>query len=225
MYKVLLIDDEPDIVDFTSAFLCKAGFEAKGISDATVAISTIESFNPDVVLLDKMMPKVSGHEIVQQMRQRRDLADIPVIMITGQGTEKDKIDSFDSGVDQFMTKPFSLPELSARVSALCRRKENRKLVHDGLAIDVLAHKVTIDGADIPLTLTEFKLLHELFINCGKVQSRDHLRQTALHNQFVTDRTIDVHIAAIRRKILAFGDRVKTVRGIGYKLDLPLTKGS
>ncbi len=216
MYKLLLIDDEPELLDVTVSYLAQAGFESRGLSDSKKAIDTIREFNPDVLLVDRMMPDVTGNDIVREIRRHADLAKIRVIMVTALGSEPEVIEGFQMGIDDYVTKPYSMVQLTERVRALCRRIGTPRQ-SEGLHIDRTLNRVTIDRQNIPMTQTEFNLLTELFFNQGQVQSRDLLRAKALLSENVSDRTIDVHLASIRRKLGLHGERIKTVRGIGYKM--------
>jgi DNA-binding response OmpR family regulator len=218
MYKTLFIDDEPEILSTTVDYLTSIGFDAKGLPSADLA--EIEAFAPEVVLLDRSLPGISGVDIVTRLRSHPRLSQVPIIMISGSVSEQDKLDAFDLGVDDYITKPFSLKELSARIRAVRRRA--MPMAADslcGFALDLTARKAVADGREIDLTMTEFNLLYELYTHPNAVLSRDYLGLKALQTQNVCDRTVDVHIASIRRKLITAGNSIKTVRGIGYKLVL------
>jgi DNA-binding response OmpR family regulator len=220
--KILVIEDEKDIRDFITEELKFAGMEVMALENGLTVMSVLDSFDPNVILTDQLMPGKSGVEIIKEVRSNPKYASIPVMMITALGSEGDKVKAFDIGADDYVTKPFMGKEVVARVKALARRISTTKNVHrllkyKNLEVDFSAHRVTLEGHDVPLTLTEFKILGELIKQMGSVLSRDSLREKALGNLHVTDRTIDVHMASLRKKLLAIGDDIETVRGVGYRL--------
>lgn len=214
--KVLVIEDEPEILDLTCSYLRSAGISVTGLPRADQAIATMTNERPDVVVVDNLMPGMSGDDFVKALRSDATLGKTPVIMVTAMRTEDAIVNSFEHGVDDYVTKPFYLKELLCRVKAVCRRAQINGNA-PALEIDLVGHKVTLHGEEINLTLTEFKLLHELFTHLDAVQSREHLRRAALSHDYVTDRTIDVHIASLRQKLGEIGKNIKTIRGVGYKM--------
>ena len=193
-----------------------------GIENGDHIIETFRSFDPEIVLMDYRMPGGrNGVEVIRQVRVFSEYKNIPIIMVTGVDGEDDKVQALETGADDYIVKPFMPKELSARIRALLRRSSGKsisveKLQHDGLVIDLKSYKVFLDSTEISLTLTEFKILCELLKQKGQVLSRDKLRQTALGNLNVTDRTIDVHMASLRKKLVRFSDCIETVRGVGYR---------
>lgn len=221
--RVLVVEDENDIRDFLIAQLLENGIQAHGIPSGDALFSAVESFRPNVILMDQMMPGKSGRELIQDLRSNVAYSEIPVMMVTGLDSEGDKVTSLNLGADDYVTKPFSVREVVARIQALIRRsqaahrsQQNNIIVKD-LNVDLVAHRVVMSGKEVPLTLTEFKILVELLRQAGQVLSRDRLRERALGNLNVTDRTIDVHMASLRKKLETMGDAIETVRGVGYRL--------
>lgn len=221
--KVLIIEDETEIRDFLLSQFKESGFQVLGLPSGEDVLNAMEGFHPGVVLLDQMMPGKSGTEVIREIRSSVKFSETPIMMVTGLDGESEKIDALNSGADDYVTKPFSLREIMARVQALYRRsqsthKSTQKVIElKDLTVDLRVHKVTHQGQDVPLTLTEFKILTELLKQSGQVLTRDSLREKALGNLNVTDRTIDVHMASLRKKLNDMGDRIETVRGVGYRM--------
>lgn len=221
--KVLVVEDESDIREFLVSQLIDNGMSVEGISSGEQLMETMSQFKPDVILMDQMMPGRSGRELIQEIRANVAFSEIPIMMVTGLDAEGEKVVSFGVGVDDYVTKPFSIREVIARIQALVRRSQSthrsqqRNIVVKDLHVDLVAHRVVLSGKEVPLTLTEFKILVELLKQAGQVLSRDRLRERALGNLNVTDRTIDVHMASLRKKLELMGDAIETVRGVGYRL--------
>ncbi len=221
--RVLVIDDEPDILELIVDCLSDEKFELFPVSSGDNIISVIERFKPDVILTDKVMPTLSGDDVIKKIRQSALYSMTPIFVITGQTGETEKIGTFEIGADDYLTKPFSPGELKARVMALARRTKRttspvRPIDNSPLKIDTAAHRVSVNEAEIALTLTEFKILEILQQKVTHTVSRDELLKHALGSQFVSGRTIDVHITALRRKLGTYGKNIITVRGVGYRLE-------
>jgi len=221
--KVLIVEDEAEIRELLLNHFQYHGFEVKTLESGKDIFIHLENFKPDVVLMDQMMPGKSGQEVLREIRANIKFADLPVMMVTGLTAEEQKISSFEGGADDYVTKPFSTKELVARIQALSRRarsahkQQQKNIIVQDLVVDLGSHKVTLKGQEIQLTLTEFKILCELLKQSGQVLTRDRLREKALGNLNVTDRTIDVHMASLRKKLDAMGEQIETVRGVGYRL--------
>lgn len=222
--KVMVIEDERDIRDILKSLLEDEGFQVIALETGQNLLEDIRAHSPDLLLLDQVLPGKTGVEVVQEVRGSDEYSKLPIIMVTGLSGEDDKVAALDLGADDYVTKPFYPKELAARIKALARRSDfdlygdawGEKIVQDNVVIDFLAHRVTVDGQEISLTLTEFKILGELLKQSGQVLTRQRLRERALGNLNVTDRTIDVHMASLRKKLGAVGSRVETVRGVGYR---------
>lgn len=223
--RVLVVEDEKDIREFLVSQFVESGNECLGLDSGVGILEHMERFNPQVVLVDQMMPGKSGAEVVKEIRGDVRFSEVPIMMVTGLDGEAEKVKALDTGADDYVTKPFSVRELMARANALVRRSQaahknqQKNISIKDLIIDLNAHKVTRRGVEVPLTLTEFKILSELLKQSGQVLTRDRLREKALGNLNVTDRTIDVHMASLRKKLEDMGDQIETVRGVGYRLSI------
>lgn len=219
---ILVIDDERDLIDLVRYNLEKEGFEVIAATDGQSGLEVASKHAPDLVVLDLMMPGFDGLQVCQRLRADPRTARMPVIMLTAKATEADRIVGLELGADDYITKPFSPREVVARVKAVLRRvtaqHEQPAVVRSGeLQIDLLGHEVTVNGNRVGLTATEFRILHLLVSRPGRVFNRDEIISSASTNDSaVFDRTVDVHIMSIRRKLGAAGDQIETVRGFGYK---------
>ena len=225
--RVLVVDDEKDIVELISYNLTRAGFEVLTASDGKDALELAQREVPDLVVLDLMLPGLDGTEVARRLKADSRTAAVPIVMLTAKGEETDVVVGLTIGADDYVTKPFSMKILLARVNTVLRRGEPAEAGAGGdggllragpLLIDMSKHEVTVDGEPVKLTLTEFKLLSALVSARGRVLTRDQLMDKAMGTDvFVTDRAIDVHVTAIRKKLGAANWLVHTVRGVGYRL--------
>ncbi len=220
---ILIVDDEKDLVELLSYNLKKAGFETVSASTGRQALQSIAARVPDLVLLDVMLPELSGTEVASRIRTNPATAGVPIIMLTAKSEDVDQIVGLTVGADDYITKPFSVKVLMARIEALLRRvgtvpTESRTLALGPLSLDTGTHEATLDGAVVKLTLTEFRLLAALLQASGKVLSRSTLMARAMGpGVTVTDRTIDVHMTSIRKRLGKHQSLIRTVRGVGYRL--------
>ena len=221
--KILIVDDEADIVEFVEYNLRREQFDTRTAADGTAALRRVREEQPDLVLLDLMLPGVHGLEVCRQLKAARETSHIPIIMLTAKGEESDVVTGLELGADDYVTKPFSMRMLLARIRAVLRRTAPAATgappvtrIH-GLRIDDDKHEVECDGAPVSLTLTEYKLLRFLARNPGRVFTRTQILDNIQDEQvIVVDRAIDVHVAALRRKLGAAGVLVETIRGVGYR---------
>jgi two-component system phosphate regulon response regulator PhoB len=219
---VLTIDDEKDLIELVRYNLEREGFRVRGALDGETGLAMALQEKPDVVLVDLMLPGMDGLEVCRRLRADSRTAAIPLIMLTAKAGESDRVVGLELGADDYVTKPFSPRELTARVRALLRRtagyQEPPALLRRGdLAIDVERRQVTYGDRAIELTATEFRLLHFLASHPGRVYSRGELIDNVLGRDVeVLDRTVDVHILALRKKLGKHGALVETVRGFGYR---------
>jgi two-component system phosphate regulon response regulator PhoB len=223
---VLVVDDEQDLVELITLNLERHRFGVLAAGDGTRALELARKYKPDLILLDLMLPGVEGTEVARRLRADPATEGIPIIMLTARSEETDVVVGLTIGADDYVTKPFSMKVLMARVKAILRRQ---KLGRGGeeaggtlragpLSMDTEKHDVAVDGRPVKLTLTEFKLLRALVEARGRVLSRDRLMDKAMgEDVFVTDRAIDVHVTAIRKKLGDAAWLVHTVRGVGYRL--------
>jgi two-component system, OmpR family, phosphate regulon response regulator PhoB len=226
-HRVLVVDDEADITALVAYHLAKAGYRVSTAANGTDALRAAREERPDVVVLDLMLPGVAGLDVLAELRARPETRDVGVILLTAKRDEPDRIKGLSLGADDYLTKPFSPPELVLRVQALLRRLTapavagGSLLVIGALAIDRAAHRVTVAGAELTLTATEYKLLVTLVERRGRVQGRSQLLETVLDSQpDIQTRTIDMHVQRLRTKLGKMGTLIETVRGFGYRFAAP-----
>ena len=220
---IYCIEDDNGIRDLIVYTLTASGFEAKGFANSTEFWSAIKEGTPNLILLDIMLPNEDGISILKKIRSDKRTADIPVIMETAKETEYDKVVALDLGADDYLTKPFGMMEMVSRVRAVLRRtsKENKKqnLILNDLKIDTAKHIVYANGEEINLTLKEYDLLKLFMENIGRAFTRDQLLSSVWGTEYVGEtRTVDVHIGTLRTKLGKCGDYIKTVRGVGYRME-------
>ena len=219
---ILVVDDERDLCDLLSYNLRKAGYEVAMVHTGRAALDYISRKSPDLVVLDVMLPELTGTEVASRIRSNPATASIPIIMVTAKGEEVDQLVGLTVGADDYISKPFSTRILLARVEAVLRRAAgavagDAPLTMGGVEIHAQTHEVLVDGEPAKLTLTEFRLLAALVQAGGRVLSRSVLIARAMGPGItVTDRTIDVHITSVRRKLGQHSGLIQTVRGVGYK---------
>lgn len=221
---VAVVDDEPDIVELVSLHLEKTGFSVAKFFNAANFLKFLETEVPDLVILDLMLPDADGFEVCKYMKKQDHLASIPLIILTAKGEETDRILGLELGADDYVTKPFSVKELIARVKAVLRRPSTQELpgkidVGGILTIDGAKHEVLLEGKKVILTTTEFKILKFLAGKKGWVFTRDQiLNHLWGQEKAVVDRTVDVHIKHLRTKLEKAAKFIKNIRGVGYKLE-------
>lgn len=222
--RIVIVEDEADMAELIAMRLRREHYEVTVRHDGLDALDTILSDPPDLVVLDLMLPGISGTEITVRLRANRKTARIPILMLTALSEERDIVVGLHSGADDYMTKPFSMSVLVARISALLRRSEVQSpeetdiLSAGPIKIDTARHRVKVGGKDVTLTLTEFRLLAAIVKAGGRILQRDQLIDSAMGSDaIVTDRTIDVHMTALRKKLREARKYIRTVRGVGYRL--------
>lgn len=230
--RVLVVDDEPDIVALVAYHLAKSGFRVSTASNGQDALGLARQERPALVVLDLMLPGLSGFNVLEQLRGDDGTRDVAVLMLTARRDEPDRIRGLSLGADDYLTKPFSPQELVLRVSAILRRvgaaahTATDVLAIGPIRIDRGAHRVSVDAADIELTPTEFKLLLTLAERRGRVQARGHLLETVWEAApDIQTRTVDMHIQRLRTKLGPAGDLIETVRGFGYRLRAGHARGA
>ncbi len=221
--KILVVDDEAAIRQMVCLALAQAGYACVEAADTTEARARVLEALPDLILLDWMLPGVSGVEYARRLRSEKLTRDIPVILLTARTEEEDKVRGLDAGADDYLTKPFSTRELLARIKALLRRAAPHAVElpveTEGLALDPVTHRVSARGKSLALGPTEFRLLHFLMTHPERVHARERLLNDVWGNAvYVEERTVDVHIRRLRKALAASGhDRlIQTVRGSGYR---------
>ena len=222
---VLLVEDEPDLNETISFNLDSEGYEVASVFNGKDALKAIEKKKPDLILLDLMLPDMSGLEICRELRSSKKTKKIPIMMVTAKGEEVDRIVGFELGADDYIVKPFSIREFMLRVSAMLKRTDNKSdadlITFDSLEIDLAAHRVKLDDKEIALTAKEFALLQYLTERMGRVQTRDALLDDVWgYNSEVTTRTVDTHVKRLRSKLKDVGRNIETVRGVGYRFNSP-----
>lgn len=222
--KILIVEDDSDIVELLTYNLQEVGFETEAVFNGGDAIERAVEMQPDLIILDLMLPEVDGLEVCRLLKQDTQTAAIPIIMLTAKGEEIDRVIGLQLGADDYVTKPFSQREFVLRVRAVLRRttaeqtsSASNQLEISGLRIDIDRHKVFNEQGEIELTATEFKML-TLFAGApGRVFSRSVLMDSVWGQDYYgVDRTVDTHISRLRRKLGKFGERIETVHGVGYR---------
>jgi two-component system phosphate regulon response regulator PhoB len=220
--RILVVDDEPDLLELVRVNLTESGYEVETAASGREALDQIRRAPPDLVILDLMLPDLSGTEVCRRIRSDATLAGLPILMLTARSEEVDRVVGFELGADDYVTKPFSPRELTLRVRAVLRRKGPAEapasiLVHGPLRIDAERHRCFVDEVEVDLTAKEFDLLRALMARAGRVMSRDRLLDEVWGSEInVTARTIDTHVKRLREKIGRAGDMIETVRGVGYR---------
>ncbi len=219
--RILVVDDEPNIVDLATMYLEREGYRVDSAFDGAQALERIKELEPSLVVLDLMLPEVDGFEVCRQTRLH---SDVPIIMLTARDDDVDKIVGLELGADDYLTKPFNPRELVARIKAILRRanqstRPNDKPIHIAdLSIDPARREVTVSGEQVDLRAKEFDLLQALAENQGIVLSREQLLNLAWGYDFYGQtRTVDVHVAHLRKRIKGSQVQIETVTGVGYKL--------
>ena len=227
MHRILVVDDEPSVTDLIAYNLRKSLYDVRIAADGREALRLVREYSPDLILLDLMIPEVDGLDVCREIRRS---SDVPVIMITARGEEVDRVLGLEIGADDYVTKPFSMRELMARIKAVLRRaqkgggEDSSSPLHGpgSLLMDVEQRTITVNGAPIELTRLEFDLLHRLLINPGRVLTRERLLEQAWGYEYVGDtRAVDSAVKRLRAKLRAVSDEadcIESVRGLGYRVN-------
>lgn len=220
---ILVVEDEPDIRELLKFTLHRARFEVTTCADAEEALRVLEGPLPGIVLIDWMLPGMSGIDLARRIRNDSLTKDLPIIVLTARSEEADKLRGFELGIDDYITKPFSPKELVARVRALLRRAGlplDGNIVINGISLDTNSHSVSVDGSEVELRPTEYRLLEVMMKNPNRAFNRSQLLdQVWGRSVYVDERTVDVHVLRLRQALGKFNrdDAIKTVRGVGYRL--------
>jgi two-component system phosphate regulon response regulator PhoB len=227
--RILVVDDEEDIRQLLEFNLREAGFEVTSVATGNDGLAAATRLHPQVVVLDLMLPDISGTEVCRRMRADPQLADVAILMLTARGDEYDRVLGFEVGADDYVVKPFSVRELSMRVKALSTRAKERRLARGaeaggtehkwkGLTIDTTRHRFFIDGVEQSLRPLEFKLIAIFLEHPGRLFSRTQLLEDVWGiTADVSTRTVDTHVRRLRERLGPYGDAVETVHGFGYRL--------
>lgn len=218
------VEDDASIRDIEMYALHSAGFEIRGFENGNDCVAALESEKPELILLDVMLPGKDGIEILKYMKENIEYRKISVIMATAKGEEYDRIKGLDLGADDYIVKPFSMMEMVSRVKAVLRRshpeEETKLLKVKDLAVNLDEHTVVANGKRILLTYKEFELLTLFLSHPGRVYTREELFTRVWKTDYMVDsRTLDAHIRTLRQKLLEYGEMIKTVRGVGYRLEV------
>lgn len=228
--RILVVDDEPDVTDLVAYKLTRAGYEVAAINDPLQIMGKAREFNPDLFVLDIMMPELDGLKICRMIRADKKMKSVPIIFLTARGEIEDRIKGLESGADDYLSKPFDTKELALRIGLIFKRmshdsvSEKKKLTVADIVLDEEIHSVTLAGKEVELTATEFKLLKLLMARKGRVQSRENLLVNVWNYDTDTEtRTIDTHIRRLREKLTPRSSLIETVRGVGYRINEPEKK--
>lgn len=224
--RLLIVEDDEALSALLAYNLTAEGFEAAFVTSGDEALGAIAKHNPHLVILDWMVPGLTGLELCRILRSQAETAGLPIIMLTAKGLPRDKVLAFDVGVDDYIVKPFSVAELIARIHGLLRRTtaggETAKSTAGGLEIEAFSYQARFRGADVVLTPIEFRMLKLFMDRRGRVLTRALLIESVWYDaKGVNDRTVDIHVGHLRRSLMAAGapDLIRTVRGAGYVFDL------
>jgi len=230
--RILVVEDEPDIAALIAYHLTREGFRVETAATGTDAMTSVNRAAPDLLILDLMLPGMSGDEVLEVLRKEPATQSTPVLILTAKRQQEDRIRGLELGADDYLTKPFSPRELVLRVHAILRRMREtppltggRVLSVAGLILDATAHRVSLDGRELTLTPTEFRLLEALLERPGRTQSRRQLLERAWDvessiSDRIQTRTVDMHVRRLRSKLGRVGGWVETVRGFGYRFQVP-----
>jgi two-component system alkaline phosphatase synthesis response regulator PhoP len=222
--KIFVVDDEKDILEIIRINISAEGYDVYSYTSAEEALTGLKTVIPDLFILDIMMPGIDGYEFCRRVRASEAWKNIPVIFLSAKSDEIDKILGLELGGDDYMTKPFSVKELKSRVKAIFRRvarpdsngTSSRVLVHEGIELNPEHYSLSVDGKGVDLTKTEFEIIHLLLKNPGKIFTRDNIIDSIKgQDVYVIDRTIDVHIMNLRKKLGPYKNVIKTFSGVGY----------
>ena len=224
VHRILVVDDESDVTELLEYKLEQEGYRVETLNDPLACIAKVREFEPELVLLDIMMPELSGIQLCRIIRADPVTKEIPIIFLSARGEVEDRIKGLEAGAEDYISKPFNTNELLLRISKMLRRSGSRsepagksRIEIAGVVIDEDLHQLTVDGKNVILTATEFRLLKLLMERKGRVQSRDHLLVNVWHyDTDIETRTVDTHVRRVREKLGQHAHMIETVRGVGYR---------
>ena len=224
MHRVLVVDDESDVTELLQYRLEQEGYRVATLNDPLGFVVKVREFEPDLMLLDIMMPELSGIQLCRIVRADPSMKNIPVIFLSARGEVEDRIKGLEAGAEDYVSKPFNTNELMLRISKMLKRSGapsdpagQSRIEIAGVVIDEDLHQLTVDGENVVLTATEFRLLKLLMERKGRVQSRDHLLVNVWHyDTDIETRTVDTHVRRVREKLGQHAHMIETVRGVGYR---------
>lgn len=222
--RILILDDEPDVTELLQYKLELEGYRCQVLNDPLLFIASVREFQPDLMILDIMMPELSGLQLCRIARADPAMQSIPIVFLTARGEVEDRVKGLETGADDYIAKPFNAKELLLRVANILSRSRSADTVsiHNqihigGVAIDDELHQLKVDGVEVVLTATEFRLLKLLMERKGRVQSREHLLVNVWHYDIeIETRTVDTHVRRVREKLGPYANLIETVRGVGYR---------
>ena len=222
--RILVVDDEPDVTELLKYKFEQEGYRCQVLNDPLLFASTARDFEPEIMIFDIMMPELSGLQLCRMARADPLLKHVPIIFLTARGETEDRIQGLEIGADDYLPKPFNMKELSIRVGKLLARSatvsettKSTRIEISGVVIDAELHQLSIDGVEVILTATEFRLLQLLMERKGRVQSRDHLLVAVWnYDTDIETRTVDTHVRRVREKLGPYAHLIETVRGVGYR---------
>ena len=222
--RILVLDDEPDVTELLEYKLAQEGYLVEVLNDPLEFITKARGFEPDLMILDIMMPELNGLQLCRIARVDPTMKEIPIIFLTAKGEAEDRVKGLETGADDYISKPFNTKELLLRVGNILGRsqrepssKSQPRVEIAGVVIDEELHQLTVDGAEVSLTATEFRLLKLLMERKGRVQSREHLLVNVWHyDTDIETRTVDTHVRRVREKLGPYAHLIETVRGVGYR---------
>lgn len=224
MHRILVLDDEPDVTELLEYKLEQEGYRVEVLNDPLEFIAKVREVEPDLMILDIMMPELNGLQLCRIARSDPSMRDIPIIFLSARGEAEDRIKGLETGADDYLSKPFSAKELQLRINNMLHRASSTaepagqsRIEIAGVVIDDDLHQMTVDGKNVVLTATEFRLLKLLMERKGRVQSREHLLVNVWHyDTDIETRTVDTHVRRVREKLGPYAHLIETVRGVGYR---------
>jgi two-component system, OmpR family, phosphate regulon response regulator PhoB len=222
--RILVVDDEPDVTELLKYKFEQEGYRCQVLNDPLLFASVARDFEPEIMIFDIMMPELSGLQLCRMARADPLLKHVPIIFLTARGEAEDRIQGLEIGADDYLPKPFNMKELSIRVGKLLARSatvsettKSTRIEISGVVIDAELHQLSIDGVEVILTATEFRLLQLLMERKGRVQSREHLLVAVWnYDTDIETRTVDTHVRRVREKLGPYAHLIETVRGVGYR---------
>jgi two-component system phosphate regulon response regulator PhoB len=223
-HRILVVDDEPDVTELLKYKLEQAGYRCEALNDPLLFVSKARDYKPDLMIFDIMMPELSGLQLCRIARSDPLMEEVPIIFLTAKGEVEDRVQGLESGADDYISKPFNIKELLLRVSRVIGRNakqvevpRSKRIEISGVVIDEELHQLQVDGDNVVLTATEFRLLKLLMERKGRVQSRDHLLVNVWnYDTDIETRTVDTHVRRVREKLGRYSHLIETVRGVGYR---------
>lgn len=223
-HRILVVDDEPDVTELLKYKLEQAGYRCEALNDPLLFVSKARDYQPDLMIFDIMMPELSGLQLCRIARSDPLMKDVPIIFLTAKGESEDRVQGLESGADDYVSKPFNIKELLLRVGKVIDRNskqieapKSQRIEIGGVVIDDEIHQLQVDGKDVVLTATEFRLLKLLMERKGRVQTREHLLVNVWnYDTDIETRTVDTHVRRVREKLEPYSHLIETVRGVGYR---------